>query len=147
MSRRRRGLTLDAEGARRFGGRFNSKGRAVVYASDSLALAALEVLVHADASNLAGSYVAVALDLPERMARTVKRPSDLPSNWRDTPAPAALRRLGDAWLDAGRTAMLVVPSAGIPEQQNVVLSPAHADFKRLVSGPSQPFVFDPRLKR
>ena len=37
---------FDGEGARRYGGRWNSKGTSIVYAASSLALAALEMLVH-----------------------------------------------------------------------------------------------------
>jgi len=45
---RRPHATLDGEGARRFGGRWNSPGRPVVYLADHPALAALEVRDHLD---------------------------------------------------------------------------------------------------
>ena len=37
---------FDGEGARLYGGRWNSKGVPVVYTSDSLALCSLELFVH-----------------------------------------------------------------------------------------------------
>ena len=40
---------FDGEGARRYGGRWNSRGTRMVYTAGSQALAALEMLVHLDA--------------------------------------------------------------------------------------------------
>ncbi len=39
---------LEGLGAKKYGGRWNSKGFAVVYTSESLELAVLEALVHLD---------------------------------------------------------------------------------------------------
>ena len=138
---------FDGEGARKYGGRFNAKGTAAAYASDSLSLSALEVLVHADASSLRGDYTAHALDLPDDVVREEWKAADLPSNWRDGPAPPALQALGNAWLVGMTAAVLFVPSAVVPEQRNVVINPAHADSAKLRPGPRRRFVFNPRLAR
>jgi RES domain-containing protein len=38
---------FSGDGARRYGGRWNSKGYRAIYMADSLALATLEIMVHA----------------------------------------------------------------------------------------------------
>ena len=77
---------FSGEGARQGGGRFNSPGRPVVYTSESLALAELEILVHLPTSRLLDSYVAFRAHLPDGAARTLDR-ARLPSNWRASPMP------------------------------------------------------------
>jgi len=96
---------LTGEGARLWGGRWNSPGRPLVYAADSAALAVLEVRVHLDLSFdlLPADYVLLTLDLGTASIETV------PSLPPDTAA------FGDAWLAAGRTAVLQVPSVIVPE--------------------------------
>jgi RES domain-containing protein len=70
---------------------------------------------------------------------------DLPPDWRTYPAPDRLKDLGTAWIRDGRTVALVVPSAIIPREHNVLLNPVHPDFPRIRIGPASPFAFDPRL--
>ena len=52
------------EGARLNGGRWNSEGVAAVYTASSLALAALEYLVHVDIEDVPGDLVAMAIEVP-----------------------------------------------------------------------------------
>jgi len=132
---------LDGEGARRFGGRWSSPGRAAVYASDSLALAALEVLVHLQSSALLEAYLTIGIDYEGRPVL----PGPLPEGWRQGSTPAGPRRIGDAWLDSGRSAVLKVPSAVIPREHNVIFNPAHPRFRRVRIVVRERFVFDPRI--
>ena len=134
---------LDGEGAYRYGGRWNSSGVRVVYLSSSPALAALEVLVNADAQLLqAVPYVAIAVEFDESL---VTRPERLPKNWRDDPPPKAAARIGDAWVMSAASLLLEVPSAVIPFEQNYLLNPAHPAMGSLQIGKPQAFSFDPRL--
>jgi RES domain-containing protein len=55
------------EGSRRFGGRWNSKGTAVVYTAGSAALAALEVLVHLDAHDVLQSWQLLRITFDEAL--------------------------------------------------------------------------------
>ena len=135
---------LAGHGARLYGGRWNEKGTAMVYCSSSLALAALETLVHS--TIIPSSYVAVRIDLPSSLRIDHWHASALPRNWRTTPAPVSLQRKGSAWVRAGRTVALEVPSAVVPDETNVLLNPTHRDFAKLVVHRAERFVFDPRLK-
>jgi RES domain-containing protein len=131
------------EGAQRVGGRWNSPGVPVVYASEHKSLAVLEMLVHLDPRD-APRYVTFRLEFDEALVE--RRPADrLPSGWREEMPARAARLVGDAWVRAGRSAVLAVPSALIPEELNYLLNPAHPDFKRIALGKPTPLVLDPRL--
>ncbi len=134
---------FDGEGAWRFGGRWNSRGTRVVYASATIALAALESLVHLNPP-VAFKYVAISVEFDHGIVEPVPA-SDLPSDWTEEPPPPSTMELGDLWVKASRSAVLELPSAIIPAERNYLLNPAHPDFKKVTIGNPVPFSFDPRL--
>ncbi|MGH7614190.1 MAG: RES family NAD+ phosphorylase [Gemmatimonadales bacterium] len=140
---------FDGEGARLHGGRWTSVGRSAVYTSGTVALATLELLVHLDSAAPLAAYVLFAVAIPEQTV-SVLDPISLPRNWRASPAPAALRALGDRWLEESRSAVLRVPSAvvgAVGVEFNYLLNPAHPDFHRITIGPEQAYDLDERLDR
>lgn len=137
---------FDGDGARRAGGRWNSRGTVVVYAAGSVSLAMLEMLVHLESEELLRKYVLFEVVWDRSLTEELSLKS-LPSNWRASPAPAALQRIGDAWITAATSTVLRVPSALVPQESNFLLNPAHPDFSRLSIGPKQPIRFDRRLVR
>ena len=136
---------FDGEGARRYGSRWTPKGLAVVYASATLSLAALERFVHTDPDLDPADLIGIRIDVDDGVATQSVDVDDLPIDWRHYPAPEALGRFGGNWLAASRSVVLSVPSAVIPHERNYLLNPAHADFRRLVIGRPEPFSFDPRM--
>jgi RES domain-containing protein len=135
---------FDGEGARQTGGRWTSIGRRAIYTAGSLALATLEIVVHLDSTETLPAYSVFKLSIPEQLITNIEIGS-LPGRWRDYPSPAVLRALGDAWLDAGESAVLRVPSAVIGVEFNYLLNPAHPDFARVRIGPRLPYGIDRRL--
>ncbi len=142
---RRKHAAFDGEGARLAGGRWNRKGTAVVYVSETLSLAALEYLVHLDIALAPDDLVAAPAEIPDALPVTRLEAADLPRGWRRYPAPEALGELGTAWASARRTAVLSVPSAVVPQERNLILNPAHPDFPKIRPHPPERFSFDPRL--
>jgi RES domain-containing protein len=136
---------FDGEGARRFGGRWNGLGTRVVYASATLSLAALEFFVNLDRDTEPDQLVAVSADIPDDTRIGYIEVSDLPKNWRSYPVPEELQDLGTAWVASASAAVLVIPSAVIPEERNYLLNPAHPDFKRFRLNKPEAFHFDPRM--
>jgi RES domain-containing protein len=136
---------FDGEGARLHGGRWNSPGTALVYTAESQALAALELLVHLQSSQLLLSYSAVPASFDAESVEVLD-PGRLPRGWRRYPASPALQQLGDRWAAELRSAVLQVPSAVVPDERNFLLNPAHPDFKKIRIGPPAPFEYDARLK-
>src|SRR5881296_1125012 len=92
---------FDGEGARRFGGRWSLRGTPVVYTSASAALATLEYFVHLDVEDAPPDLVLIAADAPGSLAIEEIRVGRLPREWRRTPAPEALARLGRNGCGAG----------------------------------------------
>jgi RES domain-containing protein len=136
---------LDGEGARLYGGRRNSTGRPVVYASSSLAIAALEYLVHLDPEDAPSDLVALTIEVPDDAPAERVDVWSLPAGWARRPEPQACKDIGDAWLRGGRTLLLLLPSAPVPEELNVLVDPRHPDARRARIVAERSFEFDPRL--
>jgi RES domain-containing protein len=136
---------LSGRGGLASSGRWHTAPRLVVYASESLALASLELLVHLDPDLLPADLVALLLDVPEAVSMRSITVPELPRSWRRTPAPRALQRLGDAWLDNQETTLLRVPSAIVPTEFNFLLNPQHPDSRRITVARRISFALDSRL--
>ena len=134
------------EGARLYGGRWNSQGVTVVYTSPSLALAAVETFIHLEPNLRPDDLFSIAADLPDDIATERLDLNSLPRKWyalRDE----SLWTSGDRWIRAGETIALHVPSAAIQGEWNVLLNPAHSDFPKLKIVKPRPFQFDLRMFR
>jgi RES domain-containing protein len=137
---------ISGEGARRYGGRWNSPGVGMVYTAATLSLAALEILANLDDyALLAKAFSCIRLEFNPVFLQTLPA-SALPTDWQRTEHPEC-KRLGDAWIAAAVTPVLAVPSAVIPLETNYLLNPAHPDFTKITASPPQPFPFDPRLTK
>ena len=134
-------------GASLEGGRWNSTGVPVIYASEHLAMAAHEKFVHLPRPlPRNSSYVKFRIGFGG-LAVTRLGAIDLPPDWRAEPVPVSTQRIGDAWVAAAKTAILAVPSVLYPEETNYVLNPAHPDFPKMEISNAEPFDFDPRMAR
>ena len=133
----------DGEGAAHYGGRWNRKGTPLIYAAESRALCALEIL--AGSRELAGDYISVPIEFPDDIASRVLSSSELPQDWNSSEHKDSTRELGTTWADAKETAVLVVPSVVIPRERNYLINPRHPAFSRITFHEAEPFCFDERL--
>jgi RES domain-containing protein len=133
---------FDGEGARLNGGRWNSVGVRVVYASFAKSLAALETLVHLKLP-VSSKYIAIPLQFDDALVETLP-PATLPGGWDAEPPSLASQQIGDAWAKTARSALLALPSI-ITGETNYLINPAHPDFAKIKIGKPEPFTFDPRL--
>ncbi|OLD97123.1 MAG: hypothetical protein AUI36_45665 [Cyanobacteria bacterium 13_1_40CM_2_61_4] len=143
--RRRAADPLGGRGGLHVPGRWHARGTLIVYTSATLSLAALELLVHADRDLVPADLVQIEIDLPDDLDMERVEAKSLPANWKRYPAPSALGRIGRGWIERGKTAVLRVPSAVIPEESNYLLNPAHDGIKRIKVIGRRRFVLDPRL--
>lgn len=129
---------LGGEGARLYGGRWNSPGRPMLYLAREAALAVLEVRVHLDLPPelLPPDYVVMEIEADDGLAvEDVAEP-----DWDRS------RAFGDGWLESRRTPLLSVPSAIVAESRNMLVNPLHPESAgRLRIQGIRPFAFDPRL--
>lgn len=136
---------FDGEGARLYGGRWNSPGTSVVYAAGSLSLAILEILVHLDDDAILPSYSYLQVDCPADLIANVSDIAALPPDWSASPAPAKLKEIGDDWARGKTSAVLMIPSAVVGIETNYLINPRHLDFARLSIGAPQSLSLDSRL--
>ncbi len=137
---------FSGDGARLYGGRWNSQGVRMVYTSPSLALAAIETFVHLEPNLQPDDLVSIAAEIPDDVVTDRLDLKSLPRKWYEL-RDESLKALGDRWIRAGKTFALYVPSAAIRGEWNVLLNPEHSDFHKLRIDKSKPFQFDLRMFR
>lgn len=135
---------LTGEGARRRGGRWNPPGVPLVYSASHLSLATLEMLVHLESDELPDTLATFEVAVPDDATETLDR---VPDEWFTDPLQRQSRRYGDTWATEARSIALLVPSAMIPEELNVLLNPLHPRFAEVEVRSQRPFRLDPRLAR
>src|ERR1017187_5190301 len=136
---------FDGEGSRRRGGRWTPPGKRVAYASSSLALASLEYFVNLDPQDRPSGLVYVYTSIPEgiRWERVnISFPSRIVARGA---VSAGTLGVGESWLVAGSSVCLLVPSAVVPEEFNLLINPLHSDFRVLRFSDPSVFNFDPRM--
>lgn len=133
---------FDGEGAFRFGGRWNLRGTRIVYTAGSLSLAVLEMLVHFGDDSILPSYSFIEAKIEESLIETVGK---TPKNWRESPPPYRVQKIGDDWTKRHSSTVLRVPSAIIPLESNYLINPNHKDFSKIIYGKPQDLTFDERL--
>jgi RES domain-containing protein len=139
-----RGEAFSGEGALKFGGRWNSIGTPIVYTSESLSLASLEILTGGLSMPLLSRFVKIPVDFDESMVDWLAMES-LPKEWRNYPPSTKTQKIGDIWAEESRSVVLKVPSVVIKEEFNYLINPGHSDFKKISIGKPEGFSFDPRL--
>jgi RES domain-containing protein len=135
---------FSGEGALKFGGRWNSIGTPMVYTSESLSLATLEILTGGISMPLLGRFVKIPVDFDESMIERLAMES-LPKEWRNYPPSIKTQKIGDTWAQESKSVVLKVPSVVIKEEFNYLINPGHPDFKKTSIGKPEAFSFDPRL--
>ena len=140
---------LSGKGAETTGGRWNRPGLPLVYAASNVSLAYLETVVHLNAGALPLNRLLVRIEIPDELwdDRVVHDEKSLPPGWDVLPAGVTSLDVGDAWLKAGTTAVMEVPSAIVPMESNVLLNPRHLDASRVRAVRVRRWTYDARLLR
>jgi RES domain-containing protein len=121
---------FSGDGAALFPGRWNSANVPVVYASSSISLAILELLVHAREWNDLPELRLIEVRFAGNLVISVAR-KNLPRNWRrEEIGLNHTRKIGDRWFAERKSVILQVPSA-ITGEPNFVLNPRHANFPKV----------------
>jgi RES domain-containing protein len=131
----RRHKIFDGEGAATFGGRWNSPGRRVIYAAQTYAGAMLEVLVNANIGRMPKQYAWIEILIGEQASIEEV----------DARHERTSRIFGDQWYDEQRSTILIVPSAAVRLERNIVINQEHPGFRKLRATQPKPVIWDERL--
>jgi len=135
---------ITGTGARLAGGRWNFKGRAVLYTSESRALSNSEYLVGLNLTEVPANTSIATISIPDDSMEQINI-EDLPKNWTENPAPIELADIASQWLDRGKTLCLRVPSAVVYRDWNIIINPAHPLFLKVKLINTEPYFFDERF--
>ncbi|REL38010.1 RES domain-containing protein [Rhodohalobacter sp. SW132] len=136
---------FSGEGARLYGGRFNSEGIRAVYTSGSLSLALLELLVQIEDREYLDRCVCFTAVIKSRHCFQPK-PDELPNGWDTIPYGKSSQDYGDRWITERKYVAMKIPSVVVPGEFNIVINPEHPKFAEIDISPPEPLRFDPRLK-
>lgn len=139
---------MTGKGAEITGGRWNQKGTPMVYAATSLALAALEVVVHLPRAPLPLNRYIIRIAVPDEVwsARQAVDHTLAPAGWDAEPAGQASRRFGEDWVKRGDSCLHAVPSVVVPLEQNILINPAHRHARGMTADNLGKFTFDARIR-
>ena len=124
--------------------RWHAKGvHQVVYAASNRALCQLEKRVHCNGANPKNQAL-MQLDIPDDIPLMAASDLGLSADWQTN--EAATQALGLSWLESLSSLGLWVPSYIEPSEMNLLINPAHPDYRKIVLTIERcPFRFDPRL--
>lgn len=133
---------LSGTGAMINGGRWNPRGFRMLYTSESLSLATLEVVVNLSGDKLTNNLYCVELEFPDQFP--IETLKSLPENWNTYPYSGVTNELGKDFIQRGGLC-LKVPSAIIPTEFNYLINPLHDDYMKVKFIDARPFILDKRL--
>lgn len=133
---------LDGKGAELYGGRWNTKGNPVIYAAAFRSLAVLEYRVNNP--HPVKGLVMVTLEVPDESIDQIQLKS-LPKNWQIYSYQSPTASIGDNFLKAKKTLCLLVPSAVVPQEHNILINPLHPKIAEVKILDEQPFLIDQRM--
>lgn len=139
---------LSGAGAKKSGARWNDVGLAVTYCASNISLACLETVVHLNAGGLPFNRYLVAVEIPDDIfaAAQVHTPSSIKLGWEAQPAGLVSIQLGSDWIRSKASALLIVPSAIVPEESNILINPEHPSAAKITAKKVRRWLYDPRIR-
>lgn len=134
---------ISGTGAKLKGSRWNTKGVPLLYTSQHISLAVLEMLVNTNFKDYAIELDLMYINIPDQLPLTIIEPGSLKNNWKAD--VDYTRYMGDAFVNQKESLILRVPSAVIREEYNYLANPLHADFKKIKIIKTKSFWPDERL--
>ena len=136
---------LTGAGAKLSGGRWNRPGNAMLYGATHISLAVLETFIHLNAGGLPLNRYLVEFTIPEAVWERATKLRTSPVGWDAIPTGKVSLDEGDRWLRANDSALMIVPSAIVNEEFNVLINPRHPDMREITARKVRKWLYDPRL--
>lgn len=140
---------LSGTGAKITGGRWNRTGTPVLYCAGNIALACLETFVHLDSRGLPLNRYLVRIVIPDEIwqkATQLDVAGRKHVGWDAMPYGKVSLDLGEQWAASRASALLIVPSAIVPEESNILINPLHPDAARMTATKIRKWLYDPRMR-
>jgi RES domain-containing protein len=125
--------------------RWNREGQKVIYTSESRSLACLENVAHRSNKGLRGLFKTLVIEIPDYLKIELTEEKNLPAGWNKTDNYRGCQEIGSLWFSSGKTAILKVPSAMVPQESNYILNTLHPDFQSIRLVNAEEFYFDSRF--
>jgi len=132
------------EGAEESGGRWNNEGTRIVYASSSISLAILEILVNLQDEKILSTYVLIPFHFDDSLMDSLDV-KGLPKDWASLPSSLSAKSIGDDWVQSRTSLILEVPSVVVPSEINYLINPSHPSFDQITYGDPISLPLDERL--
>jgi RES domain-containing protein len=133
---------MSGTGAKINGGRWNPVGLAGLYTSQYISLAILEILVRATKTTSPESYTLTSFDIPDNGVYQIQL-KKLKNSWKTD--LKYTQGIGEDFLNENQSLCLQVPSAIVPQENNLLLNPLHSDFKKVKIIATELLELDKRL--
>ncbi|RYY71849.1 MAG: RES domain-containing protein [Chitinophagaceae bacterium] len=130
-------------GAKIYGARWNSKGTPMLYSSEHISLAVLELLVHSQFKHFSIDLDILTIQLPANITVAEISAKKVKANWEKDASYTQF--IGDEFVRNKQDLVLKVPSAVIQDESNFLVNPLHADFKKVKILETRSFKTDERL--
>ena len=135
---------LSGRGAERSGGRWNSKGVAMIYTGESRALCTTEIAVHTPLGNIPTDYEIISIEIPDALIGELDI-TTLREDWKSFPHSHFTQETGDKFISDNIYLALKVPSAVVLGDFNYLINPHYKDFFQVKITDIGSFEFDERL--
>ncbi|MCW3081522.1 RES family NAD+ phosphorylase [Segetibacter sp.] len=136
---------ISGKGAEMYGGRWNSKGTALLYTSQSRALAFAEISMHIPLGIVPLDYFLISIQIPDTADILELAEADMPADWRSNPHSDSTQKIGDQFAAELKHLALRVPSAVVPGDWNYLINPSHPMTSEVTIVEVEPFQFDSRF--
>lgn len=145
LSKSKYAKDISGKGAEQTGGRWNSKGAALLYTSESRALCTTEIAVHTPLGNIPFGYEIISIEIPDDIEIQELAATELPDDWKSFPHSHSTQEIGDKFVIAEKFLVIKVPSVIVQGEYNYLINPNHKDFKKIQIKSIESFNFDERL--
>jgi len=145
ITKAKRASDLTGKGAALDGGRWNDVDAPAVYMGLSPAICSLETFVHTNRYPTLPLKITRFILPDDAQLYFEPDPSTLPTGWAAIPPDRASMAYGTKWLRSAQHLGLIVPSAILPLERNIVINPAHPAIAAIVIDDQWDFMYDPRM--
>ncbi len=125
-------------------GRWHRRETAILYLTERVSLAKLEVL--ANSPGLPTGRALITVELPDSSSMRQVELTDLPPDWYKWPYLDELADIAEQWIRERKYWIMRVPTAQSFSEYNYLLNPLHPEHQSLKIISIEPHPFDSRLK-